>query len=107
MAETGVVSQEEEAAIESVGFLTLRGDEKLFPLDGQHRLAGIKRAMRDGVTHSDDAVSVIFLGHRNTADGLEATRRLFTTLNKTARPVSKSAVIALDEDDVTANTQDG
>ena len=28
--------------------------------------------------------------------------RLFTTLNKTARPVSKNAVIALDEDDVMA-----
>ena len=91
-----------EETIESVGFLTLRGDEKLFALDGQHRLAGIKRAMRDGMTDSDDEISVIFLGHRNTADGLEATRRLFTTLNKTARPVSKNAVIALDEDDVMA-----
>ena len=38
--------------------------------------------------------------HKNTTDGLEATRRLFTTLNKTAKPVSKNAVIALDEDDV-------
>ena len=91
-----------EETIESVGFLTLRGDEKLFALDGQHRLAGIKRAMRDGMTDSYDEVSVIFLGHKNTAEGLEATRRLFTTLNKTARPVSKNAVIALDEDDVMA-----
>ena len=91
-----------EETIESVGFLTLRGDEKLFALDGQHRLAGIKRAIRDGLNDADDEVSVIFLGHRNTADGLEATRRLFTTLNKTARPVSKNAIIALDEDDVMA-----
>ena len=91
-----------EETIESVGFLTLRGDEKLFALDGQHRLAGIKRAMREGMTDSDDDVSVIFLAHRNTAEGLAATRRLFTTLNKTARPVSKNAVIALDEDDVMA-----
>ena len=91
-----------EETVESVGFLTLRGDEKLFALDGQHRLAGIKRAIHDGLNDTDDEVSVIFLGHRNTADGLEATRRLFTTLNKTARPVSKNAVIALDEDDVMA-----
>ena len=91
-----------EETIESVGFLTLRGDEKLFALDGQHRLAGIKRAMRDEVADSDDEISVIFLGHKNTADGLEATRRLFTTLNKTARPIAKNAVIALDEDDVMA-----
>ena len=91
-----------DETIESVGFLTLRGDERLFALDGQHRLAGIKRALRCEMTDSDDEVSVIFLGHRNTADGLEATRRLFTTLNKMAIPVSKNAVIALDEDDVMA-----
>ena len=91
-----------EETIESVGFLTLRGDEKLFALDGQHRLAGIKRAIRGRMTDPEDEVSVIFLGHKSTTDGLEATRRLFTTLNKTARPVSKNAVIALDEDDVMA-----
>ena len=91
-----------EETIESVGFLTLRGDEKLFALDGQHRLAGVKRALHGRMVDSEDEVSVIFLGHRNTADGLAATRRLFTTLNKTARPVSKNAVIALDEDDVMA-----
>ena len=91
-----------EETIESVGFLTLRGDEKLFALDGQHRLAGIKKAIYDDMVKSGDEVSVIFLGHKNTQDGLQATRRLFTTLNKTAKPVSKNAVIALDEDDVMA-----
>ena len=91
-----------DETIQSVGFLTFRGDEKLFALDGQHRLAGIKRAIRDGMPESSDEVSVIFLEHRNTAEGLRATRRLFTTLNKTARPVAKHAVIALDEDDVMA-----
>ena len=91
-----------DETIQSVGFLTLRGDENLFALDGQHRLAGIKRAIREGMTESSDEVSVLFLEHRNTAEGLRATRRLFTTLNKTARPVSKNAVIALDEDDVMA-----
>ena len=91
-----------EETIESVGFLTLRGDEKLFALDGQHRLAGIKRAIREGMNGTDDEVSVIFLGHKSTSDGLEATRRLFTILNKTATPVSKNAIIALDEDDVMA-----
>lgn len=91
-----------EETIESVGFLTLRGDEKLFALDGQHHLAGVKRALRGRMVESEDEVSVIFLGHRNTPHGLAATRRLFTTLNKTVRPVSKNAVIALDEDDVMA-----
>lgn len=93
----------DEATIESVGFLTLRGDETLFALDGQHRLAGIKKAVKAGVggDHAD-TVSVIFVAHEATKRGLERTRRLFTTLNKTARPVSKGDIIALDEDDVMA-----
>ena len=89
--------------IESVGFLTLRGDEKLFALDGQHRLAGMKAIVNESYQPAlDDEVSVIFVSHERTEAGLERTRRLFTTLNKTARPVSRRDVIALDEDDVMA-----
>lgn len=92
-----------EETVESVGFLTLRGDEKLFALDGQHRLAGIKTAVKKKITQDyNDEVSVIFVAHKNTRKGLERTRRLFTTLNKTAKPVSKGDIIALDEDDVMA-----
>lgn len=92
-----------EETIESVGFMTLRGDEKLFALDGQHRLAGIQKAVREGVEDDPyDVVSVIFVEHRKDRKGLERTRRLFTTLNKTAKPVSKGDIIALDEDDVMA-----
>ena len=92
-----------EDTIDSVGFLTLHGDEILFALDGQHRLAGIKKAVEDGLESDPyDEVSVIFVAHRNTKNGLERTRRLFTTLNKTARPVSKGDIIALDEDDIMA-----
>lgn len=92
-----------EETIASVGFLTLRGDENLFALDGQHRLAGIKKAVKDGLDSDPyDDVSVIFVAHRDAKKGLERTRRLFTTLNKTARPVSKGDIIALDEDDVMA-----
>ena len=92
-----------DETIASVGFLTLRGDEKLFALDGQHRLAGIKKAIKDELEQDPfDDVSVIFVAHKETSKGLERTRRLFTTLNKTARPVSKGDIIALDEDDVMA-----
>ena len=93
----------ENKTVASVGFLTLQGDEKLFALDGQHRLAGINKAISDGIKQDHyDEISVIFVGHRDTRKGLERTRRLFTTLNKTARPVSKGEIIALDEDDVMA-----
>ena len=89
--------------VQSVGFLTLRGDENLFALDGQHRLAGIKAVVSEGYEPAvDDEVSVIFVAHEQSAAGLERTRRLFTTLNKTARPVTKGDIIALDEDDVMA-----
>lgn len=92
-----------EETVSSVGFLTLRGDEKLFALDGQHRLAGIKKAVKEGVEDNPyDVVSVIFVAHHASTKGMERTRRLFTTLNKTARPVSKGDIIALDEDDVMA-----
>jgi len=93
-----------ELTIASVGFLTLNGDEKLFALDGQHRLAGIKKAVlsRPQNIFDDDEVSVILVAHRDTEDGLKRTRRLFTTLNKNAKPVSKADTIALDEDDVMA-----
>ena len=89
--------------VESVGFLTLRGDEKLFALDGQHRLAGIKTVVDEGYEPAlGDEVNVIFVAHQRTQEGLEQTRRLFTTLNKTARAVTKGDIIALDEDDVMA-----
>ena len=92
-----------DETIASVGFLTLKGDEILFALDGQHRLAGIKKAVEDGLEHDAyDEIAVIFVAHDNSEKGIERTRRLFTTLNKTARPVSKGEIIALDEDDVMA-----
>jgi len=95
----------------SLGFLGFTGKEKLFALDGQklfaldgqHRLSGIKQAV-DG-SDSDlamDQIAVIFVAHQKGEAGLQRTRRLFTVLNKTARPVLKGDIIALDEDDVMA-----
>ena len=92
-----------EETVESVGFLTLDGNEKLFAVDGQHRLSGIKKAIAEGSEDTfHDRVSVIFIGHEQSRKGLQRTRRLFTTLNKNARKVSKGGIIALDEDDVMA-----
>ena len=102
-ANTDELQNLSQETVESVGFLTLRGDEKLFAVDGQHRLAGVKKAFLDGLEQDPyDEVSVIFVAHKDTSEDLERTRRLFTTLNKTARPVSKGEIITLDEDDVMA-----
>lgn len=83
----------------SIGLLRLSGDEKLFAIDGQHRVAGIKEALTRSDVLADDEIIGIFVGHETTAVGQQKTRRLFTTLNKTARRVSDADRVALDEDD--------
>lgn len=88
--------------IHSVGFLSFTGEEQMFAVDGQHRLAGIKQAVTESKEIKEECTPVVLVGHRNSPDGIVRTRRLFTTLNKTARPVSKAEIIALDEDDVAA-----
>lgn len=88
----------------SVGYLSLSGTEKLFALDGQHRLAGIRNALKQNKALGDDEVSVIIVAHHTDKAGLQRTRKLFTTLNKTAKTVKKSEIIALDEADAMAIT---
>jgi DNA sulfur modification protein DndB len=87
-----------------VGYLRLNGTEKLFAIDGQHRVAGIKQALAKRPELEDDEVSALFVGHKTTEEGRQRTRRLFTTLNKYAKAVSPMEKIALDEDDAIAIT---
>ena len=86
----------------SVGFLSFVGDEKMFAVDGQHRLAGMKEAIKKNAKLGEDEVSLVVVAHKTTQAGVQRTRRLFTTLNKTAVPVGKGEIIALDENDVMA-----
>lgn len=93
---------------ESLGILTLCGDEKLFAVDGQHRVEGIKEFSRvvgvGKLESQEDEICAIFVAHDNSPTGLQKTRRLFATLNRYAKPVSLTEIIALDEDDVVAIT---
>ena len=83
----------------SVGILHFSGEEKLFAIDGQHRVAGVKLALKKNKDLlKDDEITVILVGHKTDQTGRERTRRLFTTLNKTAKRVSNTDIIALDED---------
>ena len=92
--------------LDSFGLLQLNGDESLFPLDGQHRLAGIREALRDKGAEKkflgDDEIAVMLVAHEHSTKGRRRSRRLFTVLNKRAVPVKKHETIALDEDDVMA-----
>lgn len=85
-----------------IGYLELDGNERLFALDGQHRLAGIRQALKKSKTLGDERVSVLFVPHADTSAGLIRTRSLFVAINKKAVPVSKRDIIALDEIDVAA-----
>lgn len=94
----------------ALGILTLQGAEKLFAIDGQHRVSGIEKAITETPKLSSEEVTVIFVAgviaekREEDREGFERTRRLFTTLNRYAKPVSKKDIIALDEDDVIAIT---
>lgn len=85
-----------------LGILTLSGKEKIFPVDGQHRVAGIKRALEHKPILGKERVPVIFIGHSKDEVGMQRIRRMFSTLNRYAKPVSLRDIIALDEDDVVA-----
>lgn len=98
-----------------VGLLEFNGTEKIIPIDGQHRYAGI-RVLLEKYDNGDikpdldfpfthDIVPVIFISHkRDTEKNRLRTRRLFTTLNKYAAKVNRYEIISLDEDDPMAIT---
>lgn len=85
-----------------VGYLELSGDEQLFALDGQHRLAGIRRALAQRPELGSEKLSVLFVPHQNTPEGLIRTRGLFISINKKAVPVNRRDIIVLDEVDLPA-----
>ena len=84
---------------ESIGVLTLEGSESIFAIDGQHRAIGIREAVKNNSKINKDEIPVIFVAHKMTNEGNVRTRRLFSTLNRYAKPVDKSEIIALSEDD--------
>ncbi len=97
------ISETQKDNIEGkLGLLHLSGNEKLFAIDGQHRIAGIKKVLSAVDINSsifNDEVSAVFVAHDGSSvAGKQRTRRLFTTLNKKAKTISKTATIALDED---------
>lgn len=84
------------------GLIKLRGDETLFVLDGQHRIKALREAVElDNDLLSQD-ISLTLISHSPDDDGRKATRRLFTTINRYAKPVSFGETILLDEDDLSA-----
>ncbi len=94
----------------SMGFLIFSGGEVLVPLDGQHRLKAIEFAIsgRDengknipGITPctqlADEDVSVILVPYEPTK-----ARKIFTRVNRYARPTTTGQNIVTDDDDIIA-----
>jgi len=85
-----------------IGFLKLSGEEKLFAIDGQHRVAAIRDVVKKDKRFLDEEISTIFVSAQMDEEGKKRTRRLFSTLNRYAKPVKRSYIIALSEDDAIA-----
>lgn len=85
-----------------LGLLDFPSKHKIFPVDGQHRVEGIKAAIKEKPELEKMQISAIFIGHKNDEKGMKKTRRLFSTLNRYAKPVTMDDIIALDEDDTVA-----
>lgn len=95
---------------EMMGFLTLKGDEVLVPLDGQHRIKALKYAIsgRDDKSNpikgvkpdfsvASDDVTVILVPHE-----IEKARRIFTHVNRYAKPTTTGQNWVTNDDDVVA-----
>jgi DNA sulfur modification protein DndB len=96
---TKLREEERDYLGKTFGILSLSGEEKIFAIDGQHRINAIKLYLQKSNEIADEEIAVIFVAHKNTKEGEVRTRRLFSTLNRYAAPVNISEIIALDEED--------
>lgn len=94
--------QLDEDSRASIGLLKFDGEERLFAIDGQHRVVAIKNALKRSSKLGGEEICAIFVSHGEDDVGFQRTRRLFSTLNRYAVPVSKGEIVALSEDDAFA-----
>ncbi len=97
---------------DAFGVLTFDGGQRYFALDGQHRLKAIKtliEQLEDDVPELperflDEEVSVIMLVREEARDEefLTSYRRIFSSLNRYAKPTDTDTNIIMDEDDAIA-----
>ena len=95
---------------ESFGELSFEKDPKYYALDGQHRLMAITELMADpagappGFADEEVSVIVVVREHQDLTEELwlQRYRRLFSSLNRYAKPTDVDTNIIMDEDDVVA-----
>jgi DNA sulfur modification protein DndB len=84
------------------GLIKLNGDETLFVLDGQHRLKALRLAYEKNKEIGKNQIALTLISHIDSSLGKKRTRRLFSIINRYAKPVSLGENILLDEDDLSA-----
>ena len=68
---------------DSLGLLIFDGTERMFAIDGQHRVKGIQIALEQNASEPlTDQYSVLFVAHVDDKPGRIRTRRLFSDINK-------------------------
>lgn len=73
----------EEYSTYSVGVFEITpGEEIIFPVYGQHQVEGIQKAIIENPDLANEKIPVILIGHQNTSEGKQRTRRLFSALNR-------------------------
>ncbi len=94
------------------GLLRFDGGQHYYALDGQHRVTAIQTLLNDedqrdklGISipegFADEEISVIIMTTTGTTEEWKKKyRRLFSSLNRYAKPVDKDTIIAMDEDDI-------
>ena len=108
--EYSIIASDRKLA-DSFGVLTFNDEERYYALDGQHRLAAIRRLVEDPTTNNapdgfwNEEMSVILVTPTQLEDYddfLIRYRRLFGHLNRYAKPMSQFDNIVMDEDDAIA-----
>ncbi len=106
--------KDEEGLDQSFGVLRFSGTQDYYALDGQHRLKAIKTLLQpqdeadrveppDGF--ADEEISVLMVIRPSDAredEWLKSYRRLFSSLNRYAKPTDRDTNIIMDEDDAFA-----
>ena len=96
---------------EAFGVLKFDGTQKYYALDGQHRLSAIKTLLTQNDPTSggapngfeDDEFSVIVIvPSQEDSNFMQKYRRLFSNLNRYAKPMDQATNIIMDEDDTFA-----
>ena len=103
--------QDDGCLNESLGVLKFDGTQQYYALDGQHRLSAIKALLdrtdplSDGAPEdfeNDEYSVIIIVPGQKDPDFMQKYRRLFSNLNRHAKPTDQETNIIMDEDDTFA-----